>query len=564
MNNTKVLFKMMIKSGFDSLKKNKKNKTRKKPNNLTERIITLIIFGGILSGILFLIFKFYTWYYSMIESSGNGLYFNKLFLILVSFTVFVFGFSMVLQQLYYAKDINIYRALPIKKHQILLFRYFKVIVTGIVMFAAFLGPAFLVYGIQTAAGFMFYLYALLIIIFMPIIPMSLIGIIVLLVMRFTKRFKSSKAISIIPSLTAMIGIQFVIQPIIQLPLIPIGIESGFFDNMAKLIPGLTFAAKTLNETGSDALINFLILLVFVLISFGVFLLLGHFTYYKGLNGVGDNYSSKKSLSNISLYKKTKPRSQILSYVKKDFKNILRYPDTFMNLLFNQLLFPLMMLLFVGFGIFGETIDITALGDGVNSISLIDYVGEGVILAGVTVILSLFSIINLNYGSIVSKEGDGFYFMKFLPISLTKQVYLKSIIGLIVSGLQMIIMATLLLIIKVPLGLVIIGFALSTLIIFAIAQSGIIYETRNPKTNWNNIGSAVFISFNIIKTALSGALYLALSALPVYLVNIGNEFHEIGYSFIGYIIYIVLLFGILNVLFYLLINRKSKEWILRSN
>lgn len=558
---TLSLFRTTLQSNFDSPRAKKRQSQGKGKSaeasgksRVGGIIFALLIGSAILSGIYYVA----TLIYDKLEVLGGQDIFVDLIPIGLSITLLGFGFMFVMQEMYHSKDIAVYMYLPIKKSQILTFRFIKVLIMGGLITAILLIPFVVAYGVKSSAGLEYIPYAFLILLLLPIIPLTVVGLISMLLMRFTTGLKSKKAVSIIPVVGGGIGVQFILQIVLQGLINPAFVPwltkaGGIFSVLYKIFPGTEFAAKALSLSGTSALLNLGYFIAASMAAFVIFLLAGNFLYFKGLVGIGEEASRRRAISKDELEKRTSASSKSVTYIKKEIKQLLRSFPAFMNCIFNPvLLFPGMV--FIGL-FFGASNDMEM---------LLEYIDGGLLVGIIIGVGVMFSVINPVFASVISREGSSFYFMKFIPMSIEKQLVSKMSVGIILGMIPCILLGTALAFLGIPLGYIITGILGSLIIIAALAMTGLIIDIKRPKLNWSDESRAILMSLNFVFYVLTGFVYVAIGVLPIILFNRDLPIWEFEVSLVGCITYIVVVFGAVDLLLYRWINRNGKRFIMSAS
>ena len=582
MSKTLSLFRTTLQSSFDSPKAKKKRaegKGKGRPARaadrgraggntagLAGRIIAVLIGLLIASAVLALFYWIATRIYNILEASGGGNVFVDLIFAGIAITLAGFGFMFFMQEMYYSEDIPVYMYLPIKKSQILTFRFVKVLIQGGFIVIAVLLPFFVAYGVKSSAGLAYIPYAFLVLLLAPIIPLTVIGLISMLLMRFTKGLKSKQAVSVVAFVGGAIGVQFVLQSFIQSfnPALMGGLaEAGEILSVVYIIfPGTGFAANALELSGTSALINLGYFIAASAAAFGLFLLAGKFLYFEGLVGIGEHASRREAISSDDLEKKTAASPKPVTYMRKEFRQIRRSLAAFFNLVVNP------VLLFPGIMIFG------LLRSGNDDLeSLLEYVDGGLVVGAIIGMCVIFSIMNPVFASIISREGSSFHIMKFIPMSIESQLRSKMSVGFVLGLIPCLLIGTALAFLGIPLEYIATGLLGALLIIAALAMTGAIIDLKRPKLNWTDVSRVLMMSLNFVIYALTGVVYVAIAALPIIISIILNWGLPIWAwesevplvdSLVGYITYIVVEFGAVDLLLYWWINRNAKRLIMQAS
>jgi ABC-2 type transport system permease protein len=566
MNKTKTLFRIMIKSGFDvsnvkmkTSTQNPKDTKKKKPatGSMKIKIVVYSIVLTIVVALEYLISYLASKIFDQFLMLDQEPLFIALSIIMLSLFHVCFGFAFILQEMYHSRDIVAYMYLPIKKSQILIFRFIKVIIIEDIIGSFFLFPFLVVYGLRVPVGLQFIPKAVLILLFLPIIPVTLVGIITMLLMNYTKRLKSRKAVLPIGFVSTIIGVQFIVQFINQGLVNPNFLPSlikpnGFIDILFKLFYGIEFAANALIISSTDGILKLGVFLLINFVAFGLFLIAGKILYYKGLIGIGEEPATRIELSHDQLKKKTSTSSKIWTYLKKEFRELFRSPISSLQVIIMQLVLP------------GFVVLIFFLDPNIDLLFLVEIIDKGLIISIISGLCVLFSVINPASPSSISREGTNIYFMKFLPIPIQRQLFIKCIPGFIIGFIQCSMICTAFALCGIPFDYVIICFFIALGIIVSLSMTGIILDVKRPKLNWANEQSAMFGNPNFLFFFIIGVIYIAIAALPIILLNWNLSIWEYKVSLIWFVPYIFGIFGISNILQFRWIYHNGKQSLLLAS
>ncbi|WBW97073.1 putative ABC transporter permease subunit [Oceanirhabdus sp. W0125-5] len=265
---------------------------------------------------------------------------------MVSLMVFTFGILYSLNTFYFSMDIESLLYIPLKPWHIISGKFTVVLLYEYLTTAIFYGPIVITYGIKSSAGVVFYIYALIIFLLLPIIPLIIATIIDMIIMRFTNIAKNKDAFRTISSILAIliiVGFNIFIQKSVAssgdkiLEMIAEGDNSLI--NLAKnIFPSSVLGVNTLVMSQSlHGFINLILFIILTVIVVLFFLFLGELLYFKGVIGISETYSRRKRISDKELHKKASQGSKLITYILKELKNLFRVPAYFINCVLVSLL-----------------------------------------------------------------------------------------------------------------------------------------------------------------------------------------------------------------------------------
>lgn len=330
--------------------------------------------------------------------------------------VIFFGMASYLSVMYFSKDNEFLAHLPVSSMTVYLSKLLVVYLTNLIVSLAIVLPTTITAGAAaTAAGYAvgahYYILAVFGSLFVPILPLLLIAILSVPIAYIAKLFKRSSIATTIISLSLFVGVYIGYMVMIY------NITGNMSDsNMDAMIPNIVnmlntiskvfypniFIASAMTSHGLDAFLNSLYYLLVVIGVASIALVLSKFTYSK--------CSSKfreVSYSNKVVVKAAKRSSQIKALIIRDIKSIMREPGLAMNCFMGVIMAPLLAGIFGTFGASG----IATSGAGMQSSMML--------LMAMTMLTGTNYLANIA----VSREGEKFYIIKYLPVAT--DTYIKS-------------------------------------------------------------------------------------------------------------------------------------------
>lgn len=459
---------------------------------------------------------------------GNGLLLVIQFICIFSM---IFGFNIILNTFYFSSDIEHILPLPIKPKTLISVKFMSVLISESVMEFLFLLAAFLGFLIVTDFNVIAIIMSIIGVFTLPILPLVYCGIIVLLIMRFTKLIKNRNNMQTMLLLglviiIGMVGIGYLNNDSITefVHLLAIG-EVKFIEIMNCIFPNTYFLVKAVSNT------DFLAFIIYLLVNglaYAVFMLLADKVYVSGVKKISNNaiYHKESITETLST---TKKQSYIKTYLLKELKLLMRTPSFFTNCILSNLLWPIVIILV--YLIQGQD---NIIFEFVNRYKQQESLGLLVVFISIFAISAILTTANSIASSSISREGKHFPFMKYIPVEYKIQLNIKAFVSIIISfGFNFIY----LLIITYFLGANFMDFFIFVLVsllscIF-FTYLGIYLDTINPKLIWDgelnalrgNQNTFFSMAISMIMAAiLSGGMYylnrvafVPLSILKVMLV-----------------------------------------------
>ena len=467
--------------------------------------------------------------------------------------IFVTSIFSVISTYFLSSDIEKLLPLPFKPWEIIIAKFLSSLMIVYIFIFAILFPIFLGLGVGGNATFTYYIYSFLITIIIPIIPTSILSIIITSLMRFSTKSKSKdkftyivSIIAIIFSFTLSFGMNYITKDIAQNTEQVVMSLQDLINNLGDTMMSVFFVLYPayLTLINASSLISLLYFLIFTITSFALLLLfayVGEKIYLKGIiGGKANKQTAIKADANYS-YKK---KSQFKALVFRDIKSIWRSPSFNMNLLLMEVLMPFILIISTVIGFTGSEGGKNVLLSFLKDINLKAPLTMGILF----LVASFFASMSLASPTAISREGKNASFIKGIPVSALTLIHSKMFFGVVSS----ILIYLILFLAAVFIGfLPFVDFIFLTIAVlpYTILMNyiGIIIDLKNPKLNWDNENVPVKQNFNAV-----------LFMFMLWLV--GGLFVLIGYyaPFNGYILSILIgaicLFGC--YLFYSYIKKKD--------
>ena len=488
-----------------------------KPSTKKQMIVTklLLVLVSLLIILPFVVVSglfIYTVTNSLVEYNYETIGLEFMCILLCVFT-FIFSFNVILNELYFTGDIENLLPLPLKPREIVGAKIASIfcaesLVQLLVIF-------FSVIGFFFALGLSFknFLLGIIGMITLPMIPIIYCSIISLLIMSFTRFIKNKETIR-------KVGLVFVLAVLMlfvyflgalqnfDLELYIEGFVNGdqtFLHVMRGILPQINLFIDIL-VTGS---IRSLLLYILVNIGFIVVLLvLADVCYFKGVVGLSSkDTESKKSSSNI--LNNIKVENPTNSYFKKEIFTLFRTSSYFLNCILINFIWPIFV--YVICKLKFPDLTLSKLKNLVTSTDNNTLIIIFMFVIGVSILLPA---LNSIASSSFSREGKNFYFMKYIPMDYSSQVYVKLLVSFIIAFIGVNVFSLIFyLVIGLKVSTAFIFLIISFLAILFICSLGIIIDSINPKLVWDDELNALREnSNNFIVMGISIFMFIVLAGL----------------------------------------------------
>lgn len=529
------LTKVLLKNAFQKMQtETSSNKKRKPKSMLILYSICFLYLTGIMGFFSYQIIQ------NLIMIKQEQVFLGIILMGVAMFVMLQTIFSGI-SLLYYTKDNEHILPLPIKSSQIIMAKTNVLIITEYIMESIIGLIPLILYGILTGAGILYYITMTIILLVFPILPILLVSLLIMIIMSFAKLTKNRNRFQIIATIILIVVIFFFSTSIqktegTQEELIKLITQAnglvqmieGYFPTLGMAINALT-ANNVLTTIG-----NISILILTTIAMYCIYVVLAQKLYFKGAVGnLSSGIKTKKKLNEKVAFKKS---NLAKTYIGKEFKILLRNPVFLLQCILPAVLFPV---LFIGISLLGANNsgdeEIKQMMRALNTIGNKESILIGAGVLGVLQFFSMFIYISV---TAISRDGRNAVFMKYIPVSLMKQLEYKiapNIIMNIFTNLVTVILVQILL--KLPISYLILIFISS--IIIAVLQSYlmILVDLKKPKLEWSSeyavVKQNINLAWPVVMSLANITIIIAISALS-------NLIAISGYITIGVIALLYLL------------------------
>lgn len=490
----------------------------------------LLTFVGVYMGAIGVFFVFGG--YDLLNPLGLESLIITLAVSAASFIVFFFGLFYVMSVFYFSNDVVKILPLPFKPGEIITAKFITTLFYEYLVVLVMLFPGMITYGILSSGPVLYYIYAVLVLLLLPVIPLVLSSIIIMAVMRFAPAARNKDRFTMVGGLFALIlglGLNFGIQSVMRRSSESdlAGLLSKSADAIAsvssRFFPGTYFANYALSKPlGFD---SFLMILAFAGLSalfFAVLYFIANLLYFKGVIGISDSVSKGKKLTDAEIAETSSRGNAVGTYVLKELRVLFRTPIFFMNNVLMNFLMPVILVIPLFLGETGnEGFSIKMIQNLMTSITT-----DGNPKYAAYLLLGLFGFIMFTAGtngiteSAISRDGNCAYMMKIIPMSYKNQILAKILTGIALSFCGALIIYIICIAVLAPP----VWLALSCLAVIPGAVllpniSGMIFDLYSPKIKWDNEQKAVKQNVNVLYGMLFAGICIGLTVVPVVKIDL---------------------------------------------
>ncbi|CAM2758930.1 hypothetical protein HAHI6034_03925 [Hathewaya histolytica] len=524
MNKVLVLTKILLKSGngMDFASASTKKKRNKigwlsKGKGALSYFILMILFIPF----VFNLFKIAGDMYKVLKPINYESFVLSSGLSITSMLIFVFGIISSITIYYFSNDLESLISLPFKPWEIVISKFFSILIYMYIVALIAYTPSILAYGLNEGITITYIIYSIIVFIFLPIIPLTIGGIIAIVIMSFTSVVKNKDRFRMVSGMITFIivmAININMQSFENLSSGNRSIQSlvnnkgnSIFSIVNKVIPTNMFAIKSL--TFSSKLLGFLNIILFISVSIlaiYIFLGIAQRLYFKGPIGSGETSGKRKVLTSKEFAKNTLRRTSYHSYLLKEIRLIFRNPTYFMNCVLMNFIFPLFFI-----------IPILANGEGFKYLKQ----ARGILKVG-SPHLSLVLAISLAWSFVIctmgpvavtsiSREGKEIILSKFIPVDYSIQLFAKLSSGILINLVGCVISLVMFIVIFMPNIKIILSTCLIMFLGVVFANLiGILIDILHPKLIWDNEQKAVKQNMNVLIYML---VMFLIASIPIFMV-----------------------------------------------
>ncbi|WP_313756101.1 putative ABC transporter permease subunit [Tissierella sp.] len=472
----------------------------------------LIVFGLAMLSLLptyFFIVKALYEIYDIYNQIGQKSMFLLSGFLVSQIMIFLFGLLYVMSKYYFSNDLANLVPLPIKPSYILGSKFVTLMLSEYLTSLPVILPFIFIYGMKNGECLIYWLYSLLLVAMLPVIPLVLSSIFIMLFMKYTNIGRKKdliRTISAVFFLMAMIYVQLKIQTITQKAIIQgedfvinLVNDSNFLvKKLGSSFPPSKWGALALsNNFNILGMVNLLSFIVVSIISFLIMIILSEGLFFDGLIGNIEVSASKGKAKKISVKDLSKETKPYLALAKKEVIMLFKTPVYLLNAVGGVIIFPLILAM-------------STIAGGDESLSqVIDMLGANlglITLASIGFIVAL-GMLNSIGATTFSREGKCFWIQRTLPIKVEDQIIGRVLSSLAIQVLGIIaLLISLIFIVKLDILNIIFIIILGLLGSIPMTELGMVIDILRPMLDWDNPQKAMKQNLNVLIGMGVGTLY----------------------------------------------------------
>ena len=459
-------------------------------------------------------------------------------------TSLIFAVFSMANLFYYNKEAETLLSYPVKSGELFIARFLSSLTSQYLVLFMFIFPIIFGVGIGINANPLYYVYAGSICFLMPLLPSSIVAVILMILSKVINLGKRKTlfmyitiALVMIFSLGYGIGMGYLLE-------MDIADLASLFSGQATSVISVTKYVFPLFNSATYSLLyceeviggaSFGTFIGFNILALVILYILGEVFYVKGLMKDGGSKKEKKSIEEI--YKSDKG-GVMLSLMKKEWKTVVRTPVFMLNIVVMNIIFPILFLVTL------------VISPSESDFKGIDFNNAGVYLISFAIILFMCSFCGATGGtSAISREGKAAKYMKVFPVSLKKQIDAKVMISFLIDIFVAVIAEIgVIFVFEMPLiYLLLINIPLIPFIL-TINYFYVLMDLKRPKINWDDESEAIKQNMTVFVGMILSMIIPVIVAIPGVLI----------YSMNLNVYLVFLVFAITSLLCYILMAIYIKK------
>lgn len=431
--------------------------------------------------------------YGAFEQIGDPITMLALTGILCTLLTVVTSFFYIFNELFFSKDIAFVSALPISSRGLLTAKLIRIWLGEAGIALAICLPVVILYGVGQSQSVWFFVKALLLIPFIPMVPIAVVTLLSFLLIRVSALWKRREALTVVMSMVFLMvfmwaDMQFsmmgsgensmnamVLQLVLQQRSLWLTL-SGLYPPIQLFVNGITL----------DHLQAGLQWIGFAALNLGVIALI--------VAALGGSYQRLAVRQNETLTRMNArankradrhgQRTPLMAMYRREVREIFMVPIYATNCLASAVMFPIIALAMV-LGAGSNAPELAALP------KLLGLLPKPLITAIITGIFALTASVNMACSTAVSREGKRHEFYRTLPVAPASQLLAKLLMGLTIAVVCILPMA-ILAAIALPdfLWQIVIGFLCAMALMTVTTTLSLMIDANHPKFGWKSETEAI--------------------------------------------------------------------------
>ena len=417
------------------------------------------------------------------------------------FFILIFGLYYVISAFYFSRDLEFLIPLPLKPFQVMASKFAVILVNEYLTVLVIVVPVLIGYGVLARAALPYWANALLVYLFLPVIPLAVVSILVVAMMRFVNLSRKKDALILVGSIiliAASLGIQFIV-----------GRSSGAKPDARAMTAFFTSPDSLLNQIGAkfppsiwatkaiaggfsgEGLWNLFLFVATSLLFFAFILVLSEKLFYRGLVGLGEVSGRKRLLSRAQMSERVSSgRRPVKAIFAREWRIMNRTPIFLLNGVLVVIIVPIVFILMATMGSRG--------GDSAAILKIMTSANTLYVTLAVAAFMTSCGSLNGTASSTFSREGGQFWISRVIPVAPRDQVTAKFLHSYLVSALGVVTASVVsVLILHLKAGVLAAAAALALVAGVLLTAVGMVIDIARPLLDWTNPQKAIKQNLNVL-------------------------------------------------------------------
>ena len=427
------------------------------------------------------------------------------------------SFFYILSELFFSKDLIFVSALPISSRQLLTAKLLRIWIGEALIALAICMPAVILYGVTQASGALFYLKAVLLTLFVPLVPIALVTFISFLLIRVSALWKRREALTVVASMLFLVLIMWGQMSLSM---------SSTKDEMGEAILQMLFGQKHVldlligfyppvqwlcNALVGDSLSAAGNGLMFVGLNFAALALVAS-ALGGGYQRLAIRQNEIFTRQNAAIRKGSGHegvRTPLTALYQRELREIFIVPIYAMNCLASAVMFPVI-----------AVVMLAGAGNGATELAalpmLLTLIPKPLAVAIATGIFALTTSMNMAISTSVSREGKRHEFFRTLPVAPQLQLFAKLLMGLTLNLISVLPLAILAFVALPSFRMqMIAGLFCSALFSTGTTIFELLVDVAHPKFGWKNETEAIKQNGLAALTMFGSMAFFAACGAAIY-------------------------------------------------
>ena len=415
--------------------------------------------------------------------------------------IFLFGLYYVISAFYFSRDLEFLIPLPLKPFEVMASKFAVVTINEYLTVMIIVLPVLVGYGVLARGGPAYWVNAVLVYLFLPVIPLAVVSILVVTMMRVVNFSRKKDALILVGTVLLValgMSLQFLLGRTGRGGL-DARAMTGFFtspDSLLNLVgsrfPPSIWATKAIaGGFSASGLANLALFVGTSLALFAAILALSEKLFYRGLVGLAEVSGRRRSLTRAQMSQRVSSgRHAVRAIFVREWRVMNRTPIFLLNGTLVVLIVPAVFVLMARAG--------SGRGDAGSILKAMSSANPLIVILASAVFMVLCGSLNGTSSSTFSREGRQFWISRVVPVTAREQVaakflhsYLVSLLGTITAS----VVAAWLLHLNVAQLAAAAGLSLVAGVF--LTSVGMMIDLARPLLDWTNPQKAIKQNLNVL-------------------------------------------------------------------